>query len=145
MKALPSKAELWDRVTTIPRVDRFPIDSNFLWQTMEGELLRLPEMQTTHIWNSLKMIWNHRVASPYKIIPYKEYKGIEEWSADHTKWTVLNLYNELMNRSDRTPFMNECLRKMAEYMRSAANEKIKDHQRKTTTALTLKAPPQENV
>lgn len=31
----------------------------FLWRTMEGEVLTLDEMKTAHIFNSMKMIFNH--------------------------------------------------------------------------------------
>lgn len=31
----------------------------FRWRTMEGQVLRLSEMKTGHIFNSMKMIFNH--------------------------------------------------------------------------------------
>lgn len=41
-----------------------PIVSGFRWNTMQGEVLYLHEMETSHIFNSMKMIFNH-VAEVY--------------------------------------------------------------------------------
>jgi hypothetical protein len=34
-------------------------DGTFRWRTMEGETLTLPQMETKHIFNSMKMCFNH--------------------------------------------------------------------------------------
>jgi hypothetical protein len=33
--------------------------SSFRWKTIEGKILKLHEMETSHIFNSMKMIFNH--------------------------------------------------------------------------------------
>lgn len=125
----PKKAKLWDAVTAVPRTDRYPIDPNFIWQTQEGKLVRVQTMMTSHIWNSLKMIWNHRVPVQCRIIPFKHYGkiGPQHWKKKHARYAIKNLFNELMNRNDITPFVKESLKKMAKHMQSGNwNEKIED-------------------
>lgn len=54
--------------------------NTFRWKTMEGNLLTLAEMKTSHIFNAMKMIFNHLAAlhggNPIwfekKYIDYKE-------------------------------------------------------------------------
>lgn len=35
------------------------IPAGFRWRTMEGEVLALDEMETSHVFNAMKMIFNH--------------------------------------------------------------------------------------
>ncbi len=114
----PSPEEVWANVSAFPRTDRYPIDPRFLWQTQEGEVLRVQDMQTSHIWNSFKMVWNHRVSPEYRIIPFKKYKGIDKMSSARVKWIVQNLVNELGNRDDLTPFMKKTLAQIVQWLMS---------------------------
>lgn len=45
-----------------------PDRKNFRWNTMDGRVLSLEEMSTKHIFNSMKMIYNH-VAEVYGLVP----------------------------------------------------------------------------
>ena len=47
-------------------VSREALIKGFKWRTMEGEILTLKQMKTGHIFNSMKMIFNH-VASAYRM------------------------------------------------------------------------------
>lgn len=63
------------------------------------------------------MIWNHTVQTEYRIYPHKRYKPIR-WKREVTYRAIQNMYNELMNRCDRAPRMEEELN----YMRSVVAE-----------------------
>jgi hypothetical protein len=39
--------------------NRFQRKTAFLWRTMEGEVLTLEQMETKHLFNSMKMCFNH--------------------------------------------------------------------------------------
>jgi len=39
----------------------------FTWKTQDGELLSPPEMKTTHLFYSLRMIWNHSMPEEYHL------------------------------------------------------------------------------
>lgn len=41
------------------RLGDLPIAEGFLWRTMEGETLALSEMETSHVFNCMKMVFNH--------------------------------------------------------------------------------------
>lgn len=103
------KEQAWDRAR------QYPVDSNFRWVCMDTRIMRPCEMKTSHLFNAVKMIWNHKVPAAWRIQPYTEYKGVTRWGKRETTWAVTNLMNELMNRSDLTEGMIDALKKMAEH------------------------------
>lgn len=90
---LQSEKELWE-------IASFPVNPNFFWETSGGVLIHPTKMRTFHIFNALEILWNRK----------------QFWST-HIKVTrseaIANLFNELMNRPDRTEFMEQKLRKIA--------------------------------
>lgn len=48
-------------------------NSNWLWKTKTHEWLDPKEMSTAHLYNTVKMIWNHSVEEKYRIVPYTKY------------------------------------------------------------------------
>ena len=103
---LLKKEDAWDRTRA------FPVDPNFRWVCMDTRVMRPCEMATSHLFNSIKMIWNNKVPIAWRIQPFTEYKGVKKWGTKETKYAVLNLMNELANRSDLTPGMISALQKM---------------------------------
>jgi hypothetical protein len=105
------KAKWWDA----PRV-KYPTEKGYYWVTAEGEKLELHEMKTWHIFNALRMIWNHTVPYQYRLIPYKPYTGIDRWPKQSRRRHVRNLYTELCNRDDITKRMQKELETIARYL-----------------------------
>lgn len=52
------------------------------------------------------MIWNHTVRPEYRIHPFKPYKPIK-WPREEIYAAIMNMFNELMNRPDRAPRMEQ--------------------------------------
>jgi len=103
---LQSKEQAWDRTRA------YPVDPNFRWVCMDTRVMHPCEMQTSHLFNSIKMIWNHKTPAAWRIQPYTEYKGVRKWGNKETKYAIKNLMCELMNRSDLTPGMIDAIKKM---------------------------------
>jgi hypothetical protein len=90
------------------------IESGFLWRTMEGELLALDQMETSHVFNSMKMIFNHlaKVWGGRPVWFTKEYSDYHERSeTDPARLAGLVVFfcNEITRRGDlpekyREPF-----------------------------------------
>lgn len=111
------QAELFD-----VKPQKYPVDPNYFWITQKGESVHPTNMNTWHLFNSLRMIWNHTVPLEYTFMPYKPY---------HLRITkkrraegVRNLFMELMNRSNRTEQMNSVLRQMAAYVVGVKEKKL---------------------
>src|SRR6266436_216625 len=104
------------------RVDRYPVDPDFIWQTQEGELLHPTEMSVFHLYHSLRMIWNHTVPVEYRFLPYKPYNY--RAGRLQRKRAVANLFSELMNRPNRPKYMDDCLAVMAHYIIMSERKKL---------------------
>lgn len=96
-------------------LNKYPVDPRFRWVTMDCQVLKAQEMRTSHLFNALKMIWNNSVDTQWIIQPYTEYTGVRKWKPEQRRFAVVNIFNELMNRPDRSKGMDDALRKMAEW------------------------------
>lgn len=112
-----AQAEAFDTPRT-----RYVIDPNFRWITQQGESIHPTAMSTWHLFNSLKMIWNHTVPGEFQFMPYKPYHL--SITRRRRAECVSNLFLELMNRTDRTKVMDEVLAKMAEFVIGVKNKKL---------------------
>src|SRR6266404_3577718 len=104
------KSEIFDS----GRVDRYPVDPDFVWVTQEGEHIPPKEMNVHHLYHALRMIWNHSVPVEYRFLPFKPYHL--RISRNRRRRCVANLYSELMNRTNRTPQMDATLETMAAWV-----------------------------
>lgn len=87
----------------------------FLWRTMEGEVLTLAEMETKHIFNSMKMVFNHLAeefgADPVWFVhTYRDYQHRANHDPDALAYQVLTFIAEIEARGDlpekyRVPYL----------------------------------------
>jgi hypothetical protein len=122
---LQSKEDAWSKASI--REDRYAIDPNFRWTTMDCQTLKLQEMATPHLFNCIKMMWNNLVPAQYRVGHFTEYKTIPKMPRKTRAYAIANLFYELMNRNDRTPGMNEALERMYSYMQK--NHELKSIKR----------------
>lgn len=66
------------------------------WITQDGESLLISEMETTHIFYSVRMLWNHHVPVVYRLMPYRPYSI--KWSEERVVGRMIALLNELQSR-----------------------------------------------
>jgi hypothetical protein len=78
---------------------------NFKWKTMDGRILQLDEMETRHIFNCMKMCFNH-LAERWGGEPiwynksYSDYKQHAKKSPKRLAWLVLFFIYEIEHRKD---------------------------------------------
>lgn len=109
------KAKYWKNpLSALPPM----LDPEFRWMTMDNRILTVREMSTYHLFNSLKMIWNHTTPIQYRFLPYKPYKGIINWNPESRRRAIFCLSHELALRPDINATMLDVLGKMAHYVRS---------------------------
>src|SRR6266404_9247599 len=77
----------------------------FRWRTMDGRILKLEEMKTSHIFNSMKMIFNH-LAEEFKESPiwfnhkYSDYHQAAKQSPKQLAFIILIFITEIEARQD---------------------------------------------
>lgn len=74
------------------------IEEGFRWQTMDGQLLTVQEMETEHIYNCLRMIFNHSIPEPYNDMGFKYYPAIKYWPTERRRQCVMIFIKELSQR-----------------------------------------------
>lgn len=88
--------------------------AGFLWRTMEGETLALSEMETSHVFNAMKMVFNH-LARVWGGRPvwftkqYGDYYANAQQDPARLAGLVVMFCNEIVRRGDlpekyRDPF-----------------------------------------
>jgi hypothetical protein len=77
-----------------------PLVNLFEWRDASGKFHKIKDMETTHLFNILKMIWNHSVPEILKILPYKNYTFSEFYTNNYMRTAVRNITSELFQRVD---------------------------------------------
>lgn len=81
------------------------VSKPFLWRTMKGEVLRLDQMDTKHLFNILKMIYNH-LAEQYDLPPiwftvkYPDYQVRSKLIPRHLAKNMCVFIAEIERRND---------------------------------------------
>lgn len=47
--------------------------SDFQWRCQDKRVLRIGDMETRHIFNCVRMLWNHHVPEHMQLKPFKRY------------------------------------------------------------------------
>jgi hypothetical protein len=98
---LQSKEQLWDGIGT------FPVSPNFFWVTSEGRVLHPKDMRTFHLFAALQIVWR-REKGWSNHIQYPRSKRMGRLYGV----ALANLFNELLNRPDRTVIWNRSAEKL---------------------------------
>lgn len=95
---------------------RQSVPKPFMWLTHGGELKRLSEMPTPHLYYALRMVWNHGVPAdfrtPESIHPVKLYSDVPKWSSQYREAAIIEFARELNTRNlnvELTPAMRDGL------------------------------------
>ncbi len=80
-----------------------PAPEPFHWRTVEGIVITPPAMTTTHLFHAARMVWNHTVEDPLRLMPYREWPAVYDWTADARRDAMEAFLTELAGRKDATP------------------------------------------
>lgn len=78
---------------------------DFKWRMNGGEFIAPRDMKTSHLFYTLRMIWNHVVPHDKRLTPYKNYKFASVYTAEYMREAVTMLTQELSGRSELTERM----------------------------------------
>lgn len=96
----------------------------FVWRTQDGEELRPAEMRTTHLFYTVRMVFNHTAPACYRIPLCKLYAF--NMPPDYLRAAILAIVLELKKRpaSDLAPWQWDQLVHIATVCRDLATAKI---------------------
>lgn len=107
------------KTTSLATHHKAEISEPWVWRTASGESLLPEQMETRHVFNTLRMIWNHVAPEDLRLHPYRRYRSI--YSREYMLEAVQHLATELAGRRDLTHLQQ---RELDEMVRSATRLRI---------------------
>ena len=93
------------------------LDPAFRWRTRRNQWLRPADMETRHLFNTVKMVWNHSAPYDLQFRPFRQYTFGPTYTAEYMKQAVNAMVAELQTRTLTAPqarVLNEMVRRMRE-------------------------------
>ena len=81
--------------------------ANFRWRDRHGNWFNPREMETRHVFYTLRMIWNHSAPEHLKLKPYNRYRFGKPYTTEYMRLAVRALLAELRTRMDLAPLWLE--------------------------------------
>lgn len=101
---------------SIRKLFDYDLETNFKWR-MSGNkgFISIDKMETSHLYNTLKMIWNHSVPDyTYIVQPFKKYSLFgPHYTPEYMLKSMKFMLEELGRRDDVTDKMMEGITYMA--------------------------------
>ena len=89
-------------------------DREWFWRTHDGEKLRPSEMKTSHLFYTLRMIWNHRMPEEMQVG-----RNVRRWiltqPREYLAEAIIRIGRELSSRNDLPSWMRRELEEMASH------------------------------
>ena len=83
--------------------------AEFQWKDQKGVFHPPSLMTTSHLFNTLLMIWNHVVPEEMKVRPYRRYRFSSFYTKEYILKAITALRKELGTRRGLTPRQSEVL------------------------------------
>lgn len=90
----------------------------FKWKTRDGRTYEIVKMTTTHLFNTISMIWNHSMPKDVRTHNFNQYAFGKSYTRDYMMTAVRLMLPELLARPDlsefqlrRLQYMHACLLK----------------------------------
>lgn len=77
-----------------------PMQREFIWETDDGERLRVSRMATPHLFNAARMIYNHTVPPVLRVGKFIRRLEVHEWDSAYKAQAYRALLRELKTRGD---------------------------------------------
>lgn len=77
--------------------------NDFRWRDQSGIFHHPNEMETRHLFYTLRMIWNHTMPERVRMTPYRAHEFIDFYTVTYMESAVKAIGSELFTRNDITP------------------------------------------
>lgn len=90
--------------------------TEFKWRDQRGRFHPIKEMETSHLFFTFRMIWNHSMPAEARVgNRIQRYSFPSFYTTSYMREACLNIYPELDKRTDLAPFMRRELEDMRRY------------------------------
>ena len=96
------------------------VSDGYMWRTRTGE------MQTSHMFNVVSMIWNHVMPADAATHNYQRYAFTSAYTKDYMTLSIKVLVPVLLQRPDLTQTQTQRLQFMIDYLQRKFQHKIEE-------------------
>lgn len=89
-------------------------DSDFAWRDRFGNFTKPKNMQTRHLFYTLRMIWNHSMVLKFE--PYNKYDFSPFYTNEYMATAIKHIVAELKTRPDIQPDWQHQINQMVSYL-----------------------------
>jgi hypothetical protein len=90
-------------VIAIETVSETPLSWPFRWRSAGGQMRTPAEMETRHLFYTIRMIWNHSMPEDALLRPFQAYTFGTPYTEDYMRRAIKALFPVLMGRADIEP------------------------------------------
>ncbi|RLC88494.1 MAG: hypothetical protein DRJ03_02485 [Chloroflexi bacterium] len=90
--------------------------TNFRWRTRKGVFVQPANMETRHLFFTLRMIWNHSAPEEMHLHPFQKYEFTEYYTVAYMRKAVRACVIELKRRTDLTHYYESQLATIYRYL-----------------------------
>lgn len=105
-----------DMNTKVRLQDNFALAVHYRWRDKAGDLHRIQDMETRHLFHVVRMIWDHSMPKEWQTRWPRRYYFDKFYTIDYMSLSIRLMLPALLNRRDLTPemmywlsFMESCL------------------------------------
>ena len=77
----------------------------FRWTTHDGKEFRPRDMATTHLFNSIKMLYNNTVPPAFRVGEFRRWADVATWDPEYLQEALKQLTAEFESRGDNGDHM----------------------------------------
>ena len=90
--------------------------ARFQWRDRTGVFHNPKDMETRHLFFTIRMIWNHSAPEYMRIKPYNKYSFGDFYTREYMRDAVKFLAKELGTRKDASVYYTSCIENMLKYL-----------------------------
>lgn len=114
---------------TVTDVSAQEIIEAWRWRDKFGTFLRVEQMDTGHIFNTLRMIWNHSMPASAITHDFIRHTFTGFYTPEYLRSAILPLTIELSKRKDMLAYQERHLKFMIEWLRTHRLQGVNDYVR----------------
>lgn len=109
------------RSETSPEKSKKP---EFVWKTKDGRYFSIKQMSTSHLFNTIRMIWHHKMPKEAALGEYQKYDFGTFYSKEYLELAIRKMLPELIKRSDNREYIKD-INKMWSYLQKNRKDLLK--------------------
>lgn len=80
---------------------------DFIWKTKDDRRYKVKDMETRHLFNTIRMIWNHKMPADAALGSFIRYEFGSFYTNEYLELAIKKMLPELILRNDNKPYIKD--------------------------------------